>query len=826
MAATLAFLATWLVGFNTAAHGSVPPEIGDGWRVSTPEEQGLVSSALDAMADRVRSDPAFAHAYALLVARHGTLVFEEHFNGRRREQSSGVRSVTKSVLSLALGIAREDGRLPRSLDTPLAALLPARSHLLAGEKAEITLFDALTMQSGLRWDDSAEPWLGQIFFADDLVAFTLGEPLVAPPGAHFNYNTGLSQVIAEVLTEATGRDLAGYVRDRLLEPLGISGTDWLLRPNGEHYGGLGLHLRPRDMAKLGQLALQDGNWRGRRLVAAEWIRSSTRDQTADTSTYGYHWWASANGSRFVAIGYGGQYIYVDRDLDLVLVLQVDFNVPFEQVLPFASFLALRDDLYAGVLAERPGTIEPGSAPPIEIGEGAGELRLELLRSGAAEGSVEIAYRTVPGSARPGSDYVATAGSVVWSSRETGARTIVVPLIDDRREEGLESFEVELERLTGLDRLDTRRLQVTILDDDGPAPGGDVQRLSLGPATLAAREGEAARFTVSRDSASGDLEVAWVVSPIVGDAEDLEAVTGVATLRHGETSAEILLSPRQDGQVEGPELYRVELSASALPDLVEIDPGAGSATLAVLDADEPQLCDGATALCLHDGRFRSRALWQVPEASGQHARGWASAAELSSESGWFWFFDPGNLELMVKVLDGGAVNQSYWVFYGTLSDVEVFLLVEDLATGKARLYRRAAGTLCGGADIEAFVSSSTAMPSAAARPATATDDEPLLDGRFALEVEWRDPHTGAFHPATSVALTGETALQWFFSPGNYEMATKILSGSAINGHTWLFAAALTDVDYRLTVTDTATGAIRTYDSGAPFCGIADVEAFEP
>lgn len=272
---------------------------------------------------------------------------------------------------------------------------------------------------------------------------------------------------------------------------------------------------------------------------------------------------------------------------------------------------------------------------------------------------------------------------------------------------------------------------------------------------------------------------------------------------------------------------VELSLLDAATSAQVSRQQGIATVAILDSGESAACSAAAALCLHEGRFRVRALWRVPSQANDGAHGLAGAAPLSSETGWFWFFDPGNLELMVKVLDASAINQSHWVFYGVLSDVEVFLVVEDLAQGLAKLYHRPAGNLCGAADTSAFPSSSNGLP-VSPQPqkvaALQNGKPPLLLDRFSLEVEWKDSPEDALAPASSVALTGETALQWFFSPGNCEMATKILDGTAINGHYWLFSAALTHVQYRLLITDTLTGDVRTYDSEQPFCGLADIEAF--
>ena len=144
------------------------------------------------MIEHIADNSRFSDAYSLIVARHGTLLAERYFNGRREEQRSDLRSVTKSVTSLGIGIAVERGQIPDP-GTKLSQLLPAYvAHLSAPLRRDITLLDVLTMQAGLEWDDSLSPWWPAVNNAEDLVEYVLSQEMVAQPGSQFRYSMGLT----------------------------------------------------------------------------------------------------------------------------------------------------------------------------------------------------------------------------------------------------------------------------------------------------------------------------------------------------------------------------------------------------------------------------------------------------------------------------------------------------------------------------------------------------------------------------------------------------------------------------------------------------------
>ena len=242
------------------------------------------------------------------------------------------------------------------------------------------------------------------------------------------------------------------------------------------------------------------------------------------------------------------------------------------------------------------------------------------------------------------------------------------------------------------------------------------------------------------------------------------------------------------------------------------------------------------------RFRVMVHWRVP-ATG--ANGIATAVANSSQTGLFWFFDSSNIELIVKVLDGRPINDAFWTFYGGLSDVEYWVSVTDVSTGDTATYHNQPGNICGRADVLSFpqaaqaggAASPSAVDAAAplsfeATPATPAieavcaagpDTLCLLGGRFQLEVDW---DAGATEGAgTAVPYGDASGFFWFFDASNIELVVKALDARPLNGKFWFFYGALSDVKYDIRVTDTVTGAVKTYHNAqGNLCGRGDTAAF--
>jgi CubicO group peptidase (beta-lactamase class C family) len=326
----------------------------DGWPVSSINSEDLIDrGSLCRMADRLSRT---ANIHAVLITRRGRLAFESYFTGsdevpgrlirisRRRvdnltfdaDTPHNMMSVSKSVVSLLFGIAVDRG-LIKDIEAPILDYFPELADIRNPSTLRIQLRHALTMSMGLKWVEAA-PATGdfdndetRMFWAWDPNRYVLGLPVTAPPGQRFLYNTGALRLLSAVLHRAVGRRLDEFAQTELFEPLGISSVDWI-RVRGETDAGGGLRLRPRDMAKIGQLVLNGGLWTGRQIVSRSWVDVSTtrKIDATDSQAYGYLWWLGRvqHHKREVewigALGRGGQSIRIVPELDLVVVVTAGY----------------------------------------------------------------------------------------------------------------------------------------------------------------------------------------------------------------------------------------------------------------------------------------------------------------------------------------------------------------------------------------------------------------------------------------------------------------------------------------------------------------------
>jgi CubicO group peptidase (beta-lactamase class C family) len=340
-----------------AARAVCAPPLADAdWAVAAPAASGFDEPALCALLEAVAAGKHNIHA--VLVERRGRLVAEEYRAGRDRpvdvlyglgnpfapdvafgvDVLHDVRSVSKSVVGLLVGIALRDGRIT-SPSTPVLDALPDLADLRAGGRDAITIEHLLTMTSGLDWNEwDAGPLTSdevRLLWKRDLVRFVFDRPLVATPGSTFNYNGGGTSVLAVLLARASGKTLPELAREQLFAPLGITQWTWATDVHDRPLAHAGLRLRPRDMMKIARLAIDRGRWREQQVVPEAWVAESLRPHVATRvdlagiapagAHYGYQWWTGAidwHGREIAwgaAFGNGGQRIFVVPDLDLGVV---------------------------------------------------------------------------------------------------------------------------------------------------------------------------------------------------------------------------------------------------------------------------------------------------------------------------------------------------------------------------------------------------------------------------------------------------------------------------------------------------------------------------
>jgi CubicO group peptidase (beta-lactamase class C family) len=314
------------------------------WTTALPEEHGFDAELLDTLTRRLGSGYLGAIT-SVLIVRDEYLIYEEYFRGNDRHDAVSIYSCTKSISSALIGIAIDEGFIP-GVDTRLLDYFddydcypPTMMDSLGRES--LTLEHLLTMTAGFLWDESSFPYgnsnnsYTQMANSNDWIQFTLNQPLYTQPGNEFEYNTGLSGLMAVILEKSTGQTVEGYAREKLYDPIGIGTCSWMHDPNGVPVTGNGIKLKPRDMAKFGWLYSQRGVWDGDTIVPSWWVEESTQPHVVfgDGRAYGYQWWMATitddHGNPFYmpyAMGWGGQHIIVPPDLDLVIVVTADDDV--------------------------------------------------------------------------------------------------------------------------------------------------------------------------------------------------------------------------------------------------------------------------------------------------------------------------------------------------------------------------------------------------------------------------------------------------------------------------------------------------------------------
>jgi CubicO group peptidase (beta-lactamase class C family) len=287
---------------------------------------------------------AYDNVRAVLVTVGGQPVVERYFHSSAGA-GENVHSVTKSVMSILIGIAL-DGGVIDSVDQTVEDLLPKYADDIAGSARMVTLRQVLTMTAGLP-PESADPAPDAWGTTENWTRTILADGPDATAGS-FSYSNAGSHLLSVILTEATGRSTLDYARENLFTPLGIDTHNagepkwddpdaaydkayrqaafaWPRDPRGYHVGSCCIKMTARDMTKLGELMLNDGRWGDTQVVSAEWVAESTRPQVSAsgvTDQYGYQWWVTqADGHpAFAAVGLGGQLIEVVPELDLVVVV--------------------------------------------------------------------------------------------------------------------------------------------------------------------------------------------------------------------------------------------------------------------------------------------------------------------------------------------------------------------------------------------------------------------------------------------------------------------------------------------------------------------------
>ncbi len=309
------------------------------WRTSSPQEQGMSSEKLLEMINLIQKQQIDIHS--IVIIRNGYKVLDASFFPYKSDLKHSIFSCTKGVTSTLMGIATEEGDI-KDINQKVVDFFPEYTiENLDEAKKNLTLSHLLTMTTGLEWKengsyDGTDSWV-QTRWSGNYVQYILNNPMSQDPGTSFYYNSGASHLLSAVLQKSTGQNTYDYATRKLFEPLGIKEVFWESDPQGVNIGGTNLFMSAQDMARFGYLYLRNGCWNGKQLVSESWIKEATTKHVdtpnaiAGRDGYGYQWWMNSFGG-YSARGYGGQYIFVIPEEDLVVVFTSslqgsDFFVP-------------------------------------------------------------------------------------------------------------------------------------------------------------------------------------------------------------------------------------------------------------------------------------------------------------------------------------------------------------------------------------------------------------------------------------------------------------------------------------------------------------------
>jgi len=314
----------------------LPPQIDDDWQTASLSAAGIDTNLIVRLMEKIL-DESYKNIHGVLIVKDHKLVLEEYFYGNKRDQKHFIASVTKSVTGTCAGIAM-DKNLISDLNTPLSHYFPEYSPSIGtGEKQEITLFHLLSMTAGFQWDEQSYSYLDSrnssiaAGSSGDCIKYLFEKPLSNKPGEKFVYNSVLPATMGEIIKKTSGLRLDKFAETYLFAPLHIQDYDWEVMSDGRIQAGGGLSILPRDMAKLGVLYLNEGEYRGQRIVSKEWIqKSGARLTQCEGPEYWNHWGPHQYRIHdrivevFSGAGLGGQWIFGVPALNLVVVLTADF----------------------------------------------------------------------------------------------------------------------------------------------------------------------------------------------------------------------------------------------------------------------------------------------------------------------------------------------------------------------------------------------------------------------------------------------------------------------------------------------------------------------
>lgn len=287
------------------------------WEVSTPEEQGMDSARLEGVAEYCEEHGC----RAVVIARHGRLVWERYWGSWNKDSTDIGYSMVKSFTSALVGIAIAEGHI-ESIDQSAADFI---EEWRGTDKEKITLRHLLSLTSGLEWHEaySGVSDVSKMSSARDQVAYVVERPLAHEPGTRFHYSTGDPELFSRILRVATGVEAKEYAQEKIFDVLGMPTMTWPSDAAGQTMTYCCVMAPAREFAKFGYLYLRGGRWEDQQVVSEEWVRESTQPSQDMFPQYGYLWWLpefpDVPPDTFEARGIEAKHMYVIPSLDIVAV---------------------------------------------------------------------------------------------------------------------------------------------------------------------------------------------------------------------------------------------------------------------------------------------------------------------------------------------------------------------------------------------------------------------------------------------------------------------------------------------------------------------------
>lgn len=350
---SLPYFLSWMIMSMASVLSPLQSLAMDDWKTATAVEAGFRWDVGDRL-DSAFENGELENLHSVIVVRNHRLVFERYYEGYDQEYGIPIgkidftpdtlhdlQSITKSIVSLLYGIALAEGMVP-ALEAPLVDMFPEYDDLVNDpDRRRITVQHALTMTMGLEWNeddysygDPRNSW-NKMDRAADKHRFVLSLPIVAEPGIKWIYTGGATAVLGYLISRGVGKSLLDYAKEKLFHPLSITEVTWTTDSDGSESADGGLRMKPRDLAKIGQLVLNQGRWDGVQLVPSEWLASSfvERPTSEEKFKYGYQWWLvrpqksndqwvydEGSDQWIVGSGYGGQKLIIIPTYQLVIVI--------------------------------------------------------------------------------------------------------------------------------------------------------------------------------------------------------------------------------------------------------------------------------------------------------------------------------------------------------------------------------------------------------------------------------------------------------------------------------------------------------------------------